>query len=70
MEPMGAESIKPLYVRDLSQYEYGKQTERENPQILTCTGALEPIPRGYQETTVQWILTSIVSTSGKMKRNS
>lgn len=50
---MGAESTKPLYVRDLSQYEYGKQTERENPWILTCTGALEPIPQGYQEKTVQ-----------------
>ena len=53
MEPMGAESTKPLYVRDLSQYEHGKQTEKENPWILTSTGAQEPILQGYQETTVQ-----------------
>ena len=53
---MGAESTKPLYVRDLSQYEHGKQTEKENPWILTSTGAQEPILQGYQETTVQWLL--------------
>ena len=61
MEPMGAESTKPLYVRDLSQYEHGKQTEKENPWILTSTGAQEPILQGYQETTVQWILTCFYS---------
>lgn len=61
MESTGAESTKPLYVRDLSQCEYGKQTEKENPWILTSTGAREPIPQGYQETTVQGILTCFYS---------
>ena len=61
MEPMGAESTKPLYVRDLSQHEYGKQTEKENPRILTSTGAWEPIPQGDQEIAVRWILTCFYS---------